>query len=33
VRLEADRHRMLTPRMVVPLDDAVLAFQATTLGR
>ena len=33
VRLEADQHRAITPRMVVPLDDAVLAFQAATLGR
>jgi uncharacterized protein YbjQ (UPF0145 family) len=33
VRLEADQHRSLTPRMVVPLDDSVLAFQAATLGR
>jgi uncharacterized protein YbjQ (UPF0145 family) len=33
VHLEADQHRSLTPRMVVPLDDPVLAFQAATLGR
>jgi uncharacterized protein YbjQ (UPF0145 family) len=28
VRLDADRHRAMAPRMVLPLDDAVLSFDA-----
>ncbi len=32
VRLRADEHRHITPTVVVPLDDAVVAFEAATLG-
>ena len=32
VRLVADQHRQIAPRVVLPLDDPVLAFQAATLG-
>jgi uncharacterized protein YbjQ (UPF0145 family) len=31
VRLVADRHRSIAPRMVVPLDDPVRLFDATSL--
>jgi len=31
VRLVADGHRYLQPRMVVPLDDAVVSFEAESL--
>jgi uncharacterized protein YbjQ (UPF0145 family) len=31
VRLVADEHRRLTPRMVLPLDDPVVAFDAGSL--
>ena len=31
VRLVADSHRAMAPRMVLPLDDAVLQFDAESL--
>jgi hypothetical protein len=31
VRLDADAHRSIGPRMVVALDDATVAFQAQSL--
>ena len=31
VRLEADAHRTIAPEMVVPLDDAVVSFEAEAL--
>jgi uncharacterized protein YbjQ (UPF0145 family) len=33
VRLDADVHQPITPQMVVPLDDAVRLFEATSLRK
>jgi hypothetical protein len=32
VRLQADEHKNVGARMILPMDDPVRAFDATTLG-